>query len=179
MDEMKGGETEVYEEDEFEPKPIKLKIDQENKKKKRRKKKKKDKKNKSQMQNLSRMFSLIETNKKFLNIESYYISQTTLEQLFMSFANRSYQIDESQFRQNSFSLYLSKHRRRRRRKAKVSQLDSEVQLSSTQFQSNQTDNQANTTAVTSQIVLLSFRQFEEQPAAYVPSKKNVNDQYYF
>ena len=52
------------------------------------------------IQNLSRMFSLIEMNKQFLNIESYYISQTTLEQLFMSFANRSFQIDESQFRQN-------------------------------------------------------------------------------
>nr|UOU03314.1 ATP-binding cassette subfamily A3-like 1 [Brachionus rubens] len=40
-------------------------------------------------QNLSRMFSIIEENKVYLNIESYFISQTTLEQVFMSFANKS------------------------------------------------------------------------------------------
>nr|QUF59429.1 ATP-binding cassette transporter Abca3-like1 [Brachionus angularis] len=40
-------------------------------------------------QNLSKMFSIIEENKDFLNIESYYLSQTTLEQVFMSFANKS------------------------------------------------------------------------------------------
>nr|APD26547.1 ATP-binding cassette transporter subfamily A member 3-like X1 protein [Brachionus koreanus] len=40
-------------------------------------------------QNLSKMFSLIEENKNLLNVESYFISQTTLEQVFMSFANKS------------------------------------------------------------------------------------------
>lgn len=40
-------------------------------------------------QNLSKMFSLIEANKELLNVESYFISQTTLEQVFMSFANKS------------------------------------------------------------------------------------------
>ena len=67
------------------------------------------------------MFSLIEMNKQFLNIESYYISQTTLEQLFMSFANRSFQIDESQFRQNSFSYYLKTGKWCRRKKKKYNQ----------------------------------------------------------
>ena len=40
-------------------------------------------------QSLSKMFSLVEANKTMLNIESYFISQTTLEQVFMSFANKS------------------------------------------------------------------------------------------
>jgi hypothetical protein len=41
-----------------------------------------------QTQTLADIFSLIETNKVNLNIESYSISQTTLEQIFMSFANK-------------------------------------------------------------------------------------------
>lgn len=40
-------------------------------------------------QSLSKIFSLIEKNKDFLKIESYFISETTLEQVFMSFANKS------------------------------------------------------------------------------------------
>ena len=38
-------------------------------------------------QNLSKTFTLIEENKNALNIESYFLSHTTLEQVFMSFAN--------------------------------------------------------------------------------------------
>lgn len=39
-------------------------------------------------QNLSFIFKLIEENKTQLNIESYFLSNTTLEQVFMSFANK-------------------------------------------------------------------------------------------
>ena len=39
--------------------------------------------------NISEMFSLLEENKRYLDIESYLLSQTTLEQVFMSFANKS------------------------------------------------------------------------------------------
>jgi hypothetical protein len=38
---------------------------------------------------LSNVFALIEKNKESLDIESYSLSQTTLEQVFMSFANKS------------------------------------------------------------------------------------------
>lgn len=107
------------------------------------------------------MFSLIEMNKQFLNIESYYISQTTLEQLFMSFANRSFYIDESQFRQNSFSDYLGKGRWAKRKK---------------KYQEVNADQATSTTTASSQIVLLSFRQFEEQP---VYSKATEREQFYF
>ncbi|CAF0854082.1 unnamed protein product [Brachionus calyciflorus] len=46
-------------------------------------------------QNLSKMFSTIEENKEYLNVESYFISQTTLEQVFMSFANKSQNVINS------------------------------------------------------------------------------------
>lgn len=121
------------------------------------------------IQNLSRMFSLIETNKQFLNIESYYISQTTLEQLFMSFANRSFQIDESQFRQNSFSYYLGAGRWAKRKKKKTYNQSDDL--------AKQTTTTTTVTNATSQIVLLSFRQFEEQPV-YDKSTDN-RDQFYF
>ena len=38
---------------------------------------------------ISEIFSILEKNKESLNIESYLLSQTTLEQIFMSFANKS------------------------------------------------------------------------------------------
>lgn len=121
------------------------------------------------IQNLSRMFSLIETNKQFLNIESYYISQTTLEQLFMSFANRSFQIDESQFRQNSFSYYLGAGRWAKRKKKKMYNQSDDL--------AKQTTTTTTVTNATSQIVLLSFRQFEEQPVYDKSTDKR--DQFYF
>ncbi|RNA03981.1 ATP-binding cassette sub-family A member 3-like [Brachionus plicatilis] len=61
-------------------------------------------------QNLSKMFSLIEANKTMLNIESYFISQTTLEQVFMSFANKSqnmiHTINKNVFDKSSISIDL-------------------------------------------------------------------------
>lgn len=129
-----------------------------------------------QGQNLSRMFSLIETHKHVLNIESYYISQTTLEQLFMSFANRSFQIDENQFRQNSFSFYFSTKRCKIKRKKKS--FDSSDQLAASSNSVPVTAEATNTTT-TSQIVLLSFRQFEEQPAYVGKKRTKTNDQYLF
>nr|QUF59432.1 ATP-binding cassette transporter Abca3-like4 [Brachionus angularis] len=40
--------------------------------------------------NLANIFSLIENNKETLNLETYSISQTTLEQVFLSFAKKQY-----------------------------------------------------------------------------------------
>lgn len=38
------------------------------------------------LQTIAELFTLIETNKNLLNIETYSLSQTTLEQVFLSFA---------------------------------------------------------------------------------------------
>ena len=42
-----------------------------------------------ELQTIGQLFSLIETNKESLNIETYLLSQTTLEQIFLSFANNT------------------------------------------------------------------------------------------
>lgn len=41
------------------------------------------------IQTIAEVFSILETNKHLLNIESYLLSETTLEQIFMSFAKHS------------------------------------------------------------------------------------------
>ena len=41
-----------------------------------------------QLQNISELFTLIESNKDALNLETYSLSQTTLEQVFLSFARQ-------------------------------------------------------------------------------------------
>ena len=51
--------------------------------------------NRDQVENLSQIFAKIEENKDKLNIESYYLSETTLEQVFMSFANKSKKINDN------------------------------------------------------------------------------------
>ncbi len=38
--------------------------------------------------NIAKIFTLIETNKEALEIETYLLSQTTLEQIFISFARK-------------------------------------------------------------------------------------------
>jgi hypothetical protein len=38
------------------------------------------------LQTIAELFTLIETNKQLLNIETYSLSQTTLEQVFLLFA---------------------------------------------------------------------------------------------
>ena len=38
------------------------------------------------LQTIAELFTLIETNKLLLNIETYSLSQTTLEQVFLLFA---------------------------------------------------------------------------------------------
>ncbi len=38
--------------------------------------------------NIAQIFSLIESNKETLDIETYLLSQTTLEQIFISFARK-------------------------------------------------------------------------------------------
>lgn len=124
----------------------------------------------SNTQNLSRMFSLIETHKEFLNIESYYISQTTLEQLFMSFANKSVNME------NPLNDYFAK-------KAKNKYLESlffNTNVNNTSSSSSSSsvargnDNNTNTNTngddsnkKKSKIVLLSFK------------NNNKPDQYYF
>ena len=40
------------------------------------------------LQNISELFTLIESNKDALNLETYSLSQTTLEQVFLSFARQ-------------------------------------------------------------------------------------------
>ncbi len=45
------------------------------------------------MQTISELFSLLESNKEKLNLETYSLSQTTLEQVFLSFAKE--QSDEN------------------------------------------------------------------------------------
>ncbi len=45
-----------------------------------------DNENKQQQQHLAQIFDLIEKNKVSLNIETYAVSQTTLEEVFLSFA---------------------------------------------------------------------------------------------
>ena len=40
------------------------------------------------LQNISELFTLIESNKEALNLETYSLSQTTLEQVFLSFARQ-------------------------------------------------------------------------------------------
>lgn len=64
---------------------------------------------------LSRIFSLIEANKRSLQIESYSLSQSTLEQIFMSFANKS----TSMSVRNDASL---RERLTNKRRARVSML---------------------------------------------------------
>ena len=54
--------------------------------------------------NLSRIFALIEENKLMLKIESYSLSQTTLEQIFMSFANHASMLSTSQQNINNSNL---------------------------------------------------------------------------
>ena len=39
-----------------------------------------------QLQTIAELFGIIESNKETLNIETYTLSQTTLEQVFLSFA---------------------------------------------------------------------------------------------
>jgi ABC-type multidrug transport system ATPase subunit len=46
---------------------------------------------------IAKIFTLIETNKEALNIETYSLSQTTLEQVFLSFARK-------QFNPNEFNM---------------------------------------------------------------------------
>jgi ABC-type multidrug transport system ATPase subunit len=45
-------------------------------------------------QTIAELFTLIESNKDSLNIETYSLSQTTLEQVFLSFAKEQHNIDE-------------------------------------------------------------------------------------
>lgn len=47
--------------------------------------------NNNNILSIAQIFNLIETNKDNLNIETYSLSQTTLEQVFLSFARK--QID--------------------------------------------------------------------------------------
>lgn len=46
------------------------------------------------IQSISELFTLIETNKQALCIETYSLSQTTLEQVFLSFAREQKSEDE-------------------------------------------------------------------------------------
>lgn len=43
---------------------------------------------------IAKIFSLIESNKVELNIETYSLSQTSLEQVFLSFARKQFNPDE-------------------------------------------------------------------------------------
>lgn len=63
---------------------------------------------------LSRIFSLIEANKRSLQIESYSLSQSTLEQIFMSFANKSTSSSMSVKSDGSLRERLSTKRRANR-----------------------------------------------------------------
>jgi hypothetical protein len=42
--------------------------------------------NEEKMQIIAELFNLIESNKEAINLETYSLSQTTLEQVFLSFA---------------------------------------------------------------------------------------------
>ena len=46
--------------------------------------------NNNKIQTIAEVFSILETNKHLLNIESYLLSETTLEQIFMSFAKNAH-----------------------------------------------------------------------------------------
>jgi ABC-type multidrug transport system ATPase subunit len=65
--------------------------------------------NRDHVENLSQIFAKIEENKEKLNIESYYLSETTLEQVFMSFANKSKKIiNEKNQRESKLSQFKNK-----------------------------------------------------------------------
>ncbi len=51
---------------------------------------------------ISDIFSILEKNKETLHIESYLLSQTTLEQIFMSFANKSSRANSFHNKKESF-----------------------------------------------------------------------------
>ena len=53
------------------------------------------------IQTIAEVFSILETNKDILNIESYLLSETTLEQIFMSFAKYSNPYNLSTLRPNN------------------------------------------------------------------------------
>lgn len=121
----------------------------------------------SQGQNLSKMFSLIENNKESLNIESYYISQTTLEQLFMSFANKSIQLDENQFNNNGNNKILNFF---------SGKIKNKFSPNSKPINGNASNGTANNEVKNpNKIVLLSFKQFE-QP---IFGGRKKSDQFYF
>ena len=50
--------------------------------------------NRNEIQTIAELFSLIESNKERLNIETYSLSQTTLEQVFLSFAKEQKNLDK-------------------------------------------------------------------------------------
>ena len=48
----------------------------------------------SQVQTIAELFGLIESNKEALNIETYSLSQTTLEQVFLTFAREQKSLEK-------------------------------------------------------------------------------------
>ena len=46
------------------------------------------------LQSIAELFTLIESNKDSLNLETYSLSQTTLEQVFLTFARDQRAIDQ-------------------------------------------------------------------------------------
>ena len=56
------------------------------------------------VQTISELFSLLEANKEQLNLETYSLSQTTLEQVFLSFAKEQSDENRSKFEREATKL---------------------------------------------------------------------------
>jgi hypothetical protein len=50
--------------------------------------------NEQEIQSIAELFTLIETNKEMLKLETYSLSQTSLEQVFLSFARHQKTLDD-------------------------------------------------------------------------------------
>jgi hypothetical protein len=48
----------------------------------------------ARIQSIAELFSLLESNKESLKLETYSLSQTTLEQVFLSFAKEQKGVDD-------------------------------------------------------------------------------------
>lgn len=59
---------------------------------------------------IAKIFRLIESNKEELHIETYSLSQTTLEQVFLSFARKQFNPNEIQTGNASLSTRFSSNR---------------------------------------------------------------------